>query len=214
MRELRCSPSQRIHREYPIFVGTGILKDQLPVLLKSHAPDKCIIITDTNVGKRYGDFVSQIAQTVCPTESIAMPAGELNKTPAMYLEICDKVISKGITKKSMILLLGGGVPGNLGGFVASTLMRGIRFAHIPTTIIAQADSTTGGKQGVDTKHGKNMLGLFNDPEFIIADTEFLKDLPAREIRCGLAECIKHALCQDEEFVSYLLQHLNPEAKYS
>jgi len=214
MQQLKCSPSKRVNREYPILVGTNILEENLPKFLKSYEPDKVVIITDTNVEKLYGEKIISLVDKYFETHLVAMPAGEKNKTPEIYLDLCDQVLAKKITKKSFILLLGGGVPGNVGGFVASTVMRGIKFGHLPTTIIAQADSTSGGKQGVNTKRGKNLLGLFNDPEFVLVDTIFLKTLPKREIKCGLAECVKHALCQDKDFVNYLAQVLNPEAEYS
>ena len=214
MKQLQCSPCKRLSRDYPVIIGTNILKDKLLPLMESYNPDKIVIITDENVEKLYGDQVSSLLRNKFSTFVISMPAGEENKTPQTYLDLCNKVLSKGITKKSFILILGGGIPGNVGGFVASTVMRGLRFGHIPTTIISQADSTTGGKQGINTNLGKNLLGLFNDPEFVIVDTIFLKTLAIREIKSGLAECIKHALCQDNEFVNYLLQHLNPEAIYS
>lgn len=214
MKELRCSPCKRILAEYPILIGTDILAEKLPQLMESYRPDKIIIITDTNVGKIYGNLIRKFLENKYSIEIVSMLAGEENKTPETYLNLCDQVLEKKITKKSFILLLGGGVVGNVGGFVASTVMRGIRFGHLPTTIIAQADSTTGGKQGVNTNHGKNLLGLFNDPEFVLIDTMFLKTLPKREIKGGLAECIKHALCQDLNLIEYLKANLNPEAEYS
>ena len=110
--------------------------------------------------------------------------------------------------------MGGGVVGNLAGFAASTIMRGIDFAHLPTTVMAQVDSTTGGKQAVNMPQGKNLLGLFNDPKFILIDTYFLHTLPQREFSCGFAECIKHALCQDEDFVNELFLKFNKEHRYS
>lgn len=214
MRSLRCSPCTRISREYPIIIGTNVLRENLLRLIKSYSPDKIIIISDTNVEKLYSEKVTSILKEEFSTSIISMPSGEENKTPQTYLDLCDKVIQKKVTKKSFILLLGGGIPGNVGGFVASTVMRSLKFGHIPTTVMGQVDSTTGGKQGVNTKYGKNLLGVFNDPEFVIIDTEFLKTLPPKEIRAGLAECIKHALCQDLGFVKYLLTHLNPTAKYT
>lgn len=214
MRELKCSPCKKINREYKIIIGTNILKKNLLELVLSYEPDKIIIITDSNVEKLYGEKVKNLINNQIPTSIISMPAGEKNKTPEIYFDLCDQVLQKKVTKRSFILVLGGGVPGNVGGFVASTVMRGIKFGHIPTTLIAQSDSTSGGKQGVNTKYGKNLLGLFNDPEFVIIDTEFLSTLPKREIRSGLAECIKHALCQDKEFVDYLINNLNPETEYS
>jgi len=102
------------------------------------------------------------------------------------------------------VLLGGGITGNLGGFAASILYRGIKFVHVPTTLMHMVDSSTGGKQAVDSTFGKNSIGNFYEPEFIFIDRTFLETLPDREIRSGLAECIKHALCQDRNFYEYIL----------
>lgn len=203
----------RVLKEYPIFIGENML-NELNSKIKSYEPDKVFIVTEDAVNQLYGKKVFSIVKKDFDATLISIKHGEENKTPENYLKLCDSIIENGVTKKSFILLLGGGVLENLGGFAASTIMRGIKFAYIPTTIMAQADSTTGGKQGVNTKAGKNLLGLFNDPEFVFIDVEFLKTLPAREIKCGLAECIKHALCQDKEFFEYLIKKLNPEAEYS
>ncbi len=203
----------KISKEYPVWIGINILHE-LNNKIKPYSPDKVVIVTENNVNKLYGEKVLNIIKKDFYAELISIPSGEKYKTPETYLNLCNELVEKEITKKSFIVLLGGGVLGNLGGFAASTVMRGLRFAYLPTTIMAQADSTTGGKQGVNTKAGKNLLGIFNDPEFVLIDIEFLKTLPKREIKCGLTECIKHALCQSREFYAELMGKLNPEAEYS
>jgi len=213
MEKILSPYCNKVNKEYPICLGIDVL-NELNEKIKPYNPDKIIIVTENNVNKLYGDKVLNVIKKDFEADIVSIPAGEKYKTPKTYLNLCDEIISKDITKKSFVILLGGGVLGNLGGFAASTIMRGLRFAYLPTTIMAQADSTTGGKQGVNTKAGKNLLGIFNDPEFVFIDFGFLKTLPKREIKCGLAECIKHALCQDKEFYEELMKRLNPEAKYS
>ncbi len=203
----------KISKEYPVYLGIDIL-NELNSKIKPYEPDKVVLVTEDNVNKLHGKKVFDILKKGFDAELISIPDGEENKTPSNYLNLCDKLLEKGITKKSFIVLLGGGVLGNLAGFAASTVMRGLKFAYLPTTIMSQADSTTGGKQGVNTKAGKNLLGIFNDPEFVLINTKFLETLPEREIKCGLAECIKHAICQDKVFFEELMKKLSPKAKYS
>ena len=114
-----------------------------------------------------------------------------------------QIISHGITKNSCIILLGGGVVGNLGGFLSAILMRGLRFVHVPTTVMSHIDSTTGGKQAVNTPHGKNLLGTFYEPEFIYIDIDTIRTLPEREYASGIAEAIKHGLCQSKKLLEYI-----------
>jgi 3-dehydroquinate synthase len=132
-------------------------------------------------------------------DAVGFPGGEKNKNPETLIALANEILGKKITKKSCLVLVGGGITGNIGGFVASILYRGIRFVHVPTTVMHMVDSSTGGKQAVDSAFGKNSLGNFFEPEFIYIDEQYLLTLPDREIRSGLAECVKHALCQDSEF---------------
>ena len=213
MKEIYCPQTYRINKEYPIYFGKGIIAS-LPEKLSSFKPNKVVLITDTNGGKLYAKKILSLLQSQYLTILLEIPAGEEFKIVETYVNLCNNMINAGVTKKSFVLILGGGVVGNLAGFAASTVMRGLNFAHVPTTIMAQADSTTGGKQAVNLPQGKNLLGCFNDPQFIIADTDFLATLPLREIRCGLAECIKHALCQSSSFLADLLSRLNSECSYT
>ena len=213
MEKILSPYCDKVSKESNIYFGIDVL-NELNEKIKPYTPDKVIIVTENNINKIYGEKVLNRIKKDFEADVISIPAGEKYKTPETYLNLCDELLSKEITKKSFIVLLGGGVLGNLGGFAASTIMRGLRFAYLPTTIMAQADSTTGGKQGVNTKAGKNLLGIFNDPEFVFIDFIFLRTLPKREIKCGLAECIKHALCQDKEFYEKLMEKLNAEAEYS
>ncbi|MEK7175562.1 MAG: 3-dehydroquinate synthase [Patescibacteria group bacterium] len=132
--------------------------------------------------------------------------GEKNKNPKTLVSLVHDILQDKISKKSCIILLGGGITGNVGGFAASILYRGIRFVHVPTTLMHMVDSSTGGKQATNTKYGKNTIGSFFEPEFIFIDHRYIQTLPERQIRNGLAECIKHALCQDTEFFTFILNN--------
>jgi len=189
-------------KEIPIYIGENILKDLKQYLSKLDF-DKIIIITDTNVNKLWSKILSKELSTF-KHDFFILKAGEKSKNFKTYEKLCNDILDKEITRKSLIIAFGGGVVGNMSGFIAATLFRGIKFIHIPTTIMAQADSTTGGKQAINSKHGKNIIGTFYEPEFILIDSQFLQTLPEREIKCGIAECIKHALCQDRILLEELL----------
>lgn len=134
---------------------------------------------------------------------IFISSGERIKNIDTYNEICEKLLSKNIDRKSLIIAIGGGTLGDLVGFVASTILRGVRLTYIPTTLLSQVDSSIGGKNGINTKNGKNLIGVFYQPQEVIIDTNFLKTLPLREIKSGYAEIIKHALIKDYNFFKWL-----------
>lgn len=190
-----------IQKEIPIYSGEGVSKNLGNYLSKLDF-DKIIIITDSNVNKLWKKDLEENLKNF-EFAFFIFRAGEKSKNFKTYQKLCNDILDKGITKKSLILAFGGGVVGNIAGFVAATLFRGIKFIHIPTTIMAQADSTTGGKQAINSNHGKNIIGTFYEPEFILIDSQYLETLPEREIKCGIAECIKHALCQDKNLLEKL-----------
>lgn len=191
----------------PIFFGSV---KELPAKLAQIDADKFFILSDDNhsLEKDRKDLHDSLPKEGLKSFQLKFPGGENNKNPDTALKVIEELLNQKITKKSCLVLLGGGITGNLGGFVASILYRGIKFVHVPTTLMHMVDSSTGGKQAVDTEFGKNILGNFYEPEFIFSDLFFLKSLPERELRSGLAECIKHALCQDFEFYAYLLEQGN------
>jgi len=212
MYEVYCPQTYRLNKEYPLYIGKRVL-DELPKKIAPFKPNKVLLITDSNLSKLYSSKILSLLNQF-ETHLVEIPAGEENKNFQNYLDLCNKIIDLGATKSTFLVIMGGGMVGNLAGFAASTVMRGLNFAHIPTNIMAQVDSTTGGKQAINLSQGKNLLGVFNDPKFILIDIDFLKTLPKREISCGLAECIKHAICQDENFVDKLYGLLDQGSKYS
>ena len=168
------------------------------------APKKILIVTDTNVEKLYADEVKSI---LCgagyDAEVYAFCAGEENKGMQTVLDICAAAMSHGLDRKSMIAALGGGVAGDMAGFAAAIYMRGIRFVQIPTTLLAQSDSSVGGKTGVDFNGSKNMIGAFHQPSMVYINVGTLKTLPEREFISGMGEVIKHGIIRNGEFFDYL-----------
>lgn len=158
-----------------------------------------IIITDVNVGKLF--HLDSMA-----AEVIIIGTGEEIKTLATVEDIYSQLISWGADRSAFIVGIGGGIVCDIAGFVASTYLRGVRFGFVATTLLAQVDAAIGGKNGVNFEGYKNMVGLFQQPEFVICDPEVLKTLPQKEIACGLAEIVKHAAIADPDLFAYLEQH--------
>lgn len=177
---------------------------------------KCLLITDQTVEGLYGSEVERILiASGWQPKGITLPAGEATKSYTHLHEIYDVALSWGIDRKTPVLALGGGVIGDLGGFAAATLLRGIPLVQLPTTLIAQVDSAIGGKTGINHTEGKNLLGSFHQPALVCAAPETLTTLPQREWTSGLAEVVKHALIADSAFLSFLEDNwdaiLNKEA---
>ena len=140
--------------------------------------------------------------------------GEQIKNIYAYNKICENLLSKKIDRKSKIIAIGGGTVGDLAGFVSSTLLRGVQFSYIPTTLLSQVDSSIGGKNGINTKNGKNLIGLFYHPKEVVIDASFLKTLSYRDIKSGYAEIVKHALIKDHNFFIWLDTHYKKILKLS
>jgi 3-dehydroquinate synthase len=152
-----------------------------------------LVITDTNVYKLYKDLIDGLGFYV-----ITIAAGENSKTLKVYGDVIEEVITTGLSRDGCILAIGGGVVGDLAGFVAATYLRGVSYIQVPTTLLSQVDSSIGGKVAVNSKHGKNLIGNFYQPEAVFIDPEFLLTLKPREIRSGMGELIKHGMIQSEE----------------
>jgi len=160
---------------------------------------QCAIVSDTNVARQYADILKQslISTGFRPTV-ITIPAGEKSKTLEQAGVICDRMIAAGLDRQSFIIGLGGGVIGDISGFVAAIYHRGIPHVQIPTTLLAMVDSSIGGKTGVNTRDGKNLIGAVHHPLLVIDDLDVLKTLPRREFNQGFAEIIKHAVIADDK----------------
>lgn len=191
-------------RSYGIFIGKGAVKE-LPLSikkLKTSAP--VVIVTDKTVSRKAGSIVKSALKTL-PNEliQIIVPDGELSKSITVYEETVKKISSRTRGHRPVIVALGGGVVGDLAGFIAATYRRGVPFFQVPTTLLAQVDSSVGGKVGIDLPEAKNLIGAFCQPKGVFVDTVFLKTLPKRQIRNGLAEIIKYGVIKSPVLFSYI-----------
>ncbi|MBX2821433.1 MAG: 3-dehydroquinate synthase [Rhodothermaceae bacterium] len=165
---------------------------------------KCLIVSDQSVGTLYGRQLENVlASKGWDPKRIDLPAGEPSKSYACLHDIYDTALSWGIDRRTPVIALGGGVVGDLAGFAAATLLRGLPLVQLPTTLIAQVDSALGGKTGINHEAGKNLIGSFHQPAFVCADLDSLTTLPQREWTSGLAEVVKHALIADTTFLDFL-----------
>ena len=189
---------------YPALVGSRLL-EQLGERMREHVSGKtCAIISDVNVAPLFGKCVGKsLASAGFRSTLITIPAGEKSKTLEQVGAICDRMIAAGLDRQSFVIGLGGGVIGDISGFVAAIYHRGIPHFQIPTTLLAMVDSSIGGKTGVDTLHGKNLIGAFHHPSLVIDDIDVLKTLPRREFNQGFAEIIKHAIIADAKMFGTL-----------
>ncbi|OQY42687.1 MAG: 3-dehydroquinate synthase [Fusobacteriia bacterium 4572_74] len=192
-------------KSYDIFIEKGIFEEVGKYISKVYKKKKIVVVTDTNVDRLYGDKLLRNLQNSGYTAvKVVFNAGEENKNFDILTEVYEKIIDSGIKRGDLLIAFGGGVVGDLAGFAASTIYRGIDFIQIPTTLLAQVDSSVGGKVAVDTTRGKNLVGSFYQPKVVIIDPEFLKTLDKREVRSGMAEVIKYGVIYDIEFFDYLL----------
>lgn len=188
-------------RSYPVFVGEGILEQIRDLLAQAGVPKVSAIVTDSNVGPLYAERVVRLLRTepvVC-----VLPSGEEHKRLERIEWLCGRFLEVGLDRSSVVMALGGGVVGDIAGFAAAVFMRGIRFVQVPTTIVAQVDSSVGGKTGVNHPLGKNTIGAFHQPSAVVIDLSLLRSLPEREVRAGLAEVIKHGVIADADLFAYM-----------
>ena len=188
-------------RSYPIFVGNGLLGSGFDLAPYADGQD-CLIVTNEKVAPLYLDAVRANLKGLT-IESLCLPDGEEYKTLATVQSILDRLVSVGANRDASIVALGGGVVGDIAGFAAACYMRGIDFIQVPTTLLAQVDSSVGGKTGVNHPGGKNLIGAFHQPKAVLIDTDTLKRLPDRELKAGLAEVIKYGAVADAEFFAWL-----------
>ena len=197
--------------DYPIYIGAGILEN-LSDYLAPMAHQRKIIVSDDNVAELYLDAVCNYAN-IPQQDTIVFPHGENSKSLRTCESVYQKLLEKEITRDSVLIALGGGVVGDLTGFVAATYLRGIDYVQLPTSLLAQVDSAVGGKTAVNHHIGKNMIGAFHHPKVVISDTETLKTLPQREYISAFAEIIKYGLILDEAFFTWLETNINALQEY-
>lgn len=191
-------------RAYDILVGGGLLdragEHIAPLLRRSFA----VIITDENVAARHLEPLKRaLAQQGIGSEAILLPPGEAQKSYAGFERLCEALLALKVERRDHLIALGGGVIGDLVGFAASVLRRGMDFIQVPTSLLAQVDSSVGGKTAINSRQGKNLIGAFHQPRLVLADVDLLRTLPPRELRAGYAEVVKYGLLGDAEFYAWL-----------
>jgi 3-dehydroquinate synthase len=191
-------------RAYDIVIGRGVLAS-LGVRIKALRPGaKVAIVTDENVAKVHlAAAEASLKSAGIESSAIVVPPGEGSKNYATYEKVCEAIIAARIERNDLIVALGGGVIGDLAGFAAASVRRGLDFVQVPTTLLSQVDSSVGGKTGINSKLGKNLIGAFHQPVLVIADTALLDTLSAREFRAGYAEVMKFGLLGDAAFFAWL-----------
>ena len=203
---------ERLHvelgdRSYDIVIGTGLIgragADILPLMRRRQA----VIVTDETVARHHlRSLCASFDRHGITHREIVLPCGEATKDLGHFGRLVEDILAGGIERATMLVALGGGVIGDIAGFAAATLLRGIDFVQIPTTVLAQVDSSVGGKTAINTSAGKNLLGAFYQPRLVLADTDVLATLPPRELRAGYAEIVKYGLIRDAEFFEWLESH--------
>lgn len=191
-------------RSYDIIAAPGVLSDAGSYFLPLLKTKRVIIVTDSNVGPLYLDRLGQsLTDSGIAYDAVTLPAGEATKSMAHFEQLLEEILAMGIERGTTLIALGGGVIGDITGFAASTLLRGIDFIQVPTTLLSQVDSSVGGKTGINAKAGKNLIGAFHQPRLVLIDTESLNSLPKRELLAGYAEVVKYGLLGDMDFFNWL-----------
>ena len=201
-------PSQSVRvelgpRSYDVVIGAGLIAEAGERLAALASGRPVIVVTDETVAGLYlGALEGSLARAGIAHRCFTVPPGEASKSFAAYEKLAERILAAGIGRESVIVALGGGVVGDLAGFLAATLLRGLDLVQLPTTLLAQVDSSVGGKTGINTSQGKNLIGAFHQPRLVLADIAALETLPPRELRAGYAETVKYGLIGDEEFFAW------------
>jgi 3-dehydroquinate synthase len=191
-------------RSYDIVIGRGMIASLGARITALRPGAKTIIVTDENVARHHlGALEASLAGAGAPASRIVVPVGEGSKSFRGFEQVCEAIIAARIERGDLVIALGGGVIGDLAGFAASAVRRGIDCVQVPTSLLAQVDSSVGGKTAINSAHGKNLIGAFYQPILVLADTAALDTLPAREFRAGYAEVAKYGLLGDAAFFSWL-----------
>jgi 3-dehydroquinate synthase len=191
------------NRSYPIYIGTDLI-DQATLFSACKKSTSIYIVTNTTVAPLYAQRLTKTLETFGkPVRTIVLPDGESYKDWKNLQLVFDNLLKFGADRQTMLVALGGGVIGDMTGFAAASFMRGVRFIQVPTTLLAQVDSSVGGKTGINHPLGKNMIGAFHQPVAVIADLNTLKTLPPRELSAGLAEVVKHGAIADALFLDWI-----------
>jgi 3-dehydroquinate synthase len=191
-------------RSYDIAIGRGLLASLGARIAALRPGAKAVVVTDANVaGLHLEAAEAALQQAAIASSRVVVPAGEASKSYAVFEQVCETIIAARIERADLVIAFGGGVIGDLAGFAAAVVRRGLDYVQVPTTLLAQVDSSVGGKTAIDSRHGKNLVGAFHQPILVVADTALLDTLPPREFRAGYAEVAKYGLLGDAAFFSWL-----------
>jgi 3-dehydroquinate synthase len=191
-------------RSYDILIGDGLIERAGGAIKPLMRRQQAVVVTDETVAAHHlAPLRDSLTEHGIATHAIVLPPGEATKDLAHFGQLVDEVLALGIERGTMLVALGGGVVGDITGFAAATLLRGIDFVQIPTTLLAQVDSSVGGKTAINTTAGKNLLGAFYQPRLVLADTGSLATLPRRELAAGYGETVKYGLIRDAAFFEWL-----------
>jgi 3-dehydroquinate synthase len=203
-------PVALAERSYEILIGQNLL-DNAGTLIMPHLSQTrhfVVIVTDTNVAKTHLDHLQRALNSrSIDCKAIILPAGETTKSYKYLAELCDGLLAAGVERRDVVIALGGGVIGDLTGFASAILRRGVNFIQIPTSLLAQVDSSVGGKTGINSPLGKNLIGAFHQPVLVLADLDVLQTLPQRQRAAGYAEVVKYGLLGDATFYDWLDQNV-------
>jgi shikimate kinase/3-dehydroquinate synthase len=192
---------------YDVVIGPGLLARAGSLLAPVLPQRRAIIVTDRTVaGLHLETLKAGLENAGFTTGTVEIEPGEASKSVEGWAELADHLLGRGVERRTAIVALGGGVVGDLAGFAAAATLRGLPFVQVPTTLLAQVDSSVGGKTGINTRHGKNLIGAFHQPRMVLADTDVLATLPARELRAGYAEIVKAGLIGDASFYDWCEAH--------
>lgn len=191
-------------RSYDILIGAGLLEQAGEHIARVAPGAACAVVTDANVARLHLSALQQsLERNGVHSTAIVVEPGEGSKSFDVYQRVCEAILAARIERRDLVVAFGGGVVGDLAGFAAASVRRGTRFVQIPTTLLAQVDSSVGGKTGINSPHGKNLIGAFHQPSLVLADVDVLATLPEREFRAGYAEVLKYGLIDDLPFFEWL-----------
>jgi 3-dehydroquinate synthase len=194
-------------RSYEIAIGRGVISALGTRIAALRPGAKAFIVTDRNVARHAMPAAeAALKRAGVPTSQMIVPPGEASKSYRVFEQICEAILNAQIERSDLVVALGGGVIGDLAGFAAAVVRRGLDYVQVPTTLLAQVDSSVGGKTAIDSGHGKNLIGAFHQPILVVADTALLDTLPKREFRAGYAELVKYGLLGDAAFFAWLEAH--------
>lgn len=196
-------PVALAERSYDILIGRHQLCEAAELIARLSPGARAAIVTDETLATLHAPALEAcLHQAGIETTRLTVPPGETSKSYARFIELCDGLLAAKIERNDLVIALGGGVVGDLSGFAAAVLRRGVRFVQIPTSLLAQVDSSVGGKTGINSSHGKNLIGAFHQPALVVCDTALLDTLSEREFRAGYAEVVKYGLIDDSAFFDW------------